>query len=668
MTLESLQPWLQWITDHPMTSGFVVFLISLSESLAVVGLVVPGVILMTAIGSLIGAGKLPALETMVWAMLGAIAGDGLSYWLGHYYRDHLKELWPFKKFPNWLDRGMLFFQSHGGKSIILGRFIGPIRPTIPVIAGIMGMTPNTFLFFNIVSAILWAPLYCLPGILIGLSVGQLSPKVASILLSFILSLLFAIWLIFYLLLKIIIYIEKKISNVFKKFYATLEQSERLLWLKEALMIAKSKKPGQLGTILVFCISSLSFMFILWCVQKGQSIIYWNDFVYQCFRAMYTYSIFKLAVIGRSLGEPWIIFSSAIIISLFMLFRYRAKAVIICWISTLLLGLVVGQYYKISVNILRPEGLVLSPVGYSFPSINVLLATIMYCLIAIFLQQVLTKKYRWLVWLISIGIIMLVAFSSIYLGLHWFFDVIASFLLGISCITIGLFIYRRFVTYSVTNFVLKYLFITVSIALASSIIIYNWYFYEINKHNWQRKWPTEILNVNKWWEETKPRPEALYRASVLKSNVLPFDFNWLGSLEDIATTLQQQGWDYLPNFTFESVVMMLTENPSSKIIPVIPRFHRDRLPSLILTKNIIENSQRLVLQLWVSDYITQDGVALWVGTVRLEQVNHKMSLITFYSESNLELNKAIKELIKDIRGNNKWQIKKIKSPDLLVLIR
>ena len=61
------------------------FLISLSESLAVVGLVVPGVILMTAIGSLIGAGKLPALATMTWAILGAIAGDGLSYWLGLYW-------------------------------------------------------------------------------------------------------------------------------------------------------------------------------------------------------------------------------------------------------------------------------------------------------------------------------------------------------------------------------------------------------------------------------------------------------------------------------------------------------------------------------------------------------------------------------------------------------
>ena len=147
MTQESIQPFLQWIGEHPHWSGLAVFLISLSESLAIVGLVVPGVVLMTAIGAMIGAGILPAWITLGWAILGAIAGDGISYWLGYHYHEHLRDFWPFRSYPALLARGEAFFKSHGGKSIILGRFIGPVRPMIPVIAGMMDMSPKRFLFF-----------------------------------------------------------------------------------------------------------------------------------------------------------------------------------------------------------------------------------------------------------------------------------------------------------------------------------------------------------------------------------------------------------------------------------------------------------------------------------------------------------------------------------------
>ena len=90
MSPETYQPILDWIGSHPHWSGFIVFLISLSESLAIVGLVVPGVVLMTAIGGMMGSGILPFWATLTWAILGAIAGDGISYWLGYHYHQHLK--------------------------------------------------------------------------------------------------------------------------------------------------------------------------------------------------------------------------------------------------------------------------------------------------------------------------------------------------------------------------------------------------------------------------------------------------------------------------------------------------------------------------------------------------------------------------------------------------
>ncbi len=67
---------------HPGWAGVITFLIAMSESLAVVGLIVPGSIIMSAIGTLVGAKIVPVIPTFLWAYQGAIAGDIISYHLG----------------------------------------------------------------------------------------------------------------------------------------------------------------------------------------------------------------------------------------------------------------------------------------------------------------------------------------------------------------------------------------------------------------------------------------------------------------------------------------------------------------------------------------------------------------------------------------------------------
>ena len=160
---ETLEVMETWILANPTWAGVAVFSISLSESLAVVGLFIPGLLAMGVIGGLVSAGVLEIIPTLLWAIGGAIVGDGISYYLGRHFKHHLPYYWPFRRFPKWLDRGKDFFLRHGGKSIIICPFFGPVRPFIPVVAGMMAMTPKQFLFANILSAIIWAPIYMLPG-------------------------------------------------------------------------------------------------------------------------------------------------------------------------------------------------------------------------------------------------------------------------------------------------------------------------------------------------------------------------------------------------------------------------------------------------------------------------------------------------------------------------
>jgi undecaprenyl-diphosphatase len=158
---------LEWVRQNPDWAGLVVFGVALAESLAIVGVLVPGVIILLGAGALIGAGVLDFWVITAWAVAGAIVGDGLSYWLGHHF-EYLTARWRwFRLHPDHLERGIRFFQDYGDISIALGRFFGPIRAIVPLVAGLMRMPPKRFFIANVLSALVWAPAYLAPGILLG---------------------------------------------------------------------------------------------------------------------------------------------------------------------------------------------------------------------------------------------------------------------------------------------------------------------------------------------------------------------------------------------------------------------------------------------------------------------------------------------------------------------
>ncbi|PHS72348.1 MAG: phosphoesterase PA-phosphatase [Cycloclasticus sp.] len=155
------------INQYPTWAGAIVFLVAMLESLALIGVVVPGVAIMFAIGVLISNGSLDLLSTVLWAAAGASLGDGLSYALGRHYDEKIYQIAWFQKHPEVLEKGHAFFGKYGVISILIGRFVGPIRAVIPLIAGILDMPIKQYIPINIIASILWAPAYLFPGLLFG---------------------------------------------------------------------------------------------------------------------------------------------------------------------------------------------------------------------------------------------------------------------------------------------------------------------------------------------------------------------------------------------------------------------------------------------------------------------------------------------------------------------
>lgn len=144
----------------PIAGAFI-----LVESLAIVGLAVPATALMVAIGGLIGAGTLQPVPVLIWCMVGAIVGDALSYFVGRRLGPQVCRRWPLNRHRAAVARTRLFFRRYGTASIFVGRFLGPIRSTVPLVAGIMQMGQRRFQAANVASALVWVPMMLAPGYL-----------------------------------------------------------------------------------------------------------------------------------------------------------------------------------------------------------------------------------------------------------------------------------------------------------------------------------------------------------------------------------------------------------------------------------------------------------------------------------------------------------------------
>ncbi|HEV8030178.1 MAG TPA: DedA family protein [Stellaceae bacterium] len=178
------QPLLDFIRAHSDWAAVVMFITAFGESFAFVSLLFPGTTVLIAAGTLMSAGTLPYGPVMVGAVIGAVLGDSVSYWIGRRFGGAIAGLWPFSRNPDLLPRGIRFFERHGGKSVFIGRFFGPIRAVIPLAAGIMRMPRGRFWVANMTSAIVWAPMLLLVGDAVGEAGERLIGSANTVLLVF----------------------------------------------------------------------------------------------------------------------------------------------------------------------------------------------------------------------------------------------------------------------------------------------------------------------------------------------------------------------------------------------------------------------------------------------------------------------------------------------------
>lgn len=158
---------------YPSVALGLVFLAAIIEAVAVLGIVVPGTpILMAVAGAAAMAGQ-SMLPFLGLAIVGAVIGDFLSFWVGRRFTLRLRRMWPFASRPNLMENAERFFAQYGVYSVALCRFVPVLRSTVPLVAGMAGMRQRRFVAANVASAFVWAPVHIYPAQLAGLSIERL---------------------------------------------------------------------------------------------------------------------------------------------------------------------------------------------------------------------------------------------------------------------------------------------------------------------------------------------------------------------------------------------------------------------------------------------------------------------------------------------------------------
>lgn len=154
---------LEFIRTHESWAIPIVFLLAFAESMAVISLLVPATVILLGIGGLVAAAGIDFWPIWAAAALGAILGDCVSYWLGFYYHREIAGMWPMRRHPHLLERGHAFFRRWGAASVFLGRFFGPLRCVMPLVAGVCAMRQVPFQVANVTSGLVWATGVLAPG-------------------------------------------------------------------------------------------------------------------------------------------------------------------------------------------------------------------------------------------------------------------------------------------------------------------------------------------------------------------------------------------------------------------------------------------------------------------------------------------------------------------------
>ncbi|MFZ5956792.1 VTT domain-containing protein [Pseudomonas knackmussii] len=644
-----LSSFTTFIFEHPQLTYAAVLLLALSESIPVIGAVVPGTAIIIAIAALVPSGAVTLWPLLASAVAGAVLGDGLSYWLGHRYHREILDIRPLKRYSGFLARSEQFFARHGGKSVFLARFTPGVRAFIPLMAGILKMPPGRFYTANVLSALAWAPAHIVPGVLIGASLGLLgsAAKPIAVLLVLLVVLTWgAIQLVRLALGRGLPLLAASLERM--RNWALARDSRWARLLQNLLDPARPEARGLACLAALLVGSAWLFFGILEDVVTGDPLVQADTAIYQMLQDLRTAPGDAWMIAATELGDTFVVLAVALAVLLWLLWK-RAWRTSAYWLVAIAGASALNSVIKFALHRARPgEMLYAGWSAFSFPSGHSTVNTLLYGFLAVLVIPALRPFWRLPLVIGTVALVLAIAVSRLYLGAHWFSDVAGGLAFATAWLTaLGLW-YRRKPTEAVGAAGLL-LVALVTLGVTGSVHIHRQFAFDIARY--APPVHSQNLSAQDWWTTGWQQLPAR-RVEITGEIEEPLTLQWAGSPDALRERLQRQGWYSPAAWSASNALVWLTPGAAPAERPLIAVFAGGRLPQLTLARanpNAPDDS-RFVLRLWATDTRLDDPAAppLWVGSVVEERLVHYFSIYTL-EWRQAGVNEALDWLGKGLEG-------------------
>lgn len=163
------------VVEHRLLVCAILAVVTLLEALMLVGVLIPIMAVMLTAGALIATGSLHPVEVIVWCSVGAALGDAISYLMGRHMGAWAVRHPVLAKHRRTVARARLYTRRYGVLALAVARYLGPLRPFVPMAAGMTRMRDWTFHAANTVTAPVWVITVLAPGYLAARHLGYWKP-------------------------------------------------------------------------------------------------------------------------------------------------------------------------------------------------------------------------------------------------------------------------------------------------------------------------------------------------------------------------------------------------------------------------------------------------------------------------------------------------------------
>ena len=597
---------------------------ALLESLALIGTIVPGSTIVFAAGVLAGLRVVDPWVAGGLAVAGAMLGDTTSYVVGRRYRRVIRDVWPMSRFPGILARGEAYFAANGRKSIFVGRFLGPVRALVPLVAGMSRMHAGHFIGIDALATVAWAAAHLVPGVLFGASL-QLAGAVSSRLLALVAILAAGLWIV-----------TRLIRLVTRRGWPYLKRVGDQMYVRAstgsgpvAKTVAHLLDPAR-SEPLALLVSATLLVAGAWLFLGVVEDVVTQDRLVDVDRAVYGW----LSSLRSRAGDDVMVTISelagvqvtlAVIAAVALWFAITRRFLTLAhWVAAAAFGQVLVLALKYGLQRARPPTAYAAIDEFSFPSGHAAMTIVVYGFLAFLLGHGKPISKHGAFALVAAAIATLVAFARLYLGVHWMSDVIAGFGLGVAWIALLGIGYIQHVREPPLRTAPVVAIVVAVLALFGAPYAARHHARDLDRYASLYERPKMAIDA---WQSGGWRELPAARTEIGGLRNERFSVQWVGTRDSVAGALAAAEWKAPARWESSAVLLWLVPSTPIEQLPVVPKWHEGRAAALTFIR-ARDPRTREVIRLWhVADGTEgADSWPIYDGMITTEHAHPQWGLL------------------------------------------